>query len=158
VRPWMLAAATARTRNLLAGAHASASASSESSADESASKACDGAAWTRWTCSANDADPWIVVETQKAVTCDRLVLSGACLSPDEIGRFDRIEQVSVRVNRDKEPTLVDLAPDELEPTVFAFEKPVSVSRLEIRVTKRSPGGAAKNQAGFAEIALEKRER
>jgi hypothetical protein len=156
--PWMIAAATASKRDLLVGAHATVTTSSDHAPTENGGKACDGVQSTRWLCGEADASPWIVIEVQKSLTCDRLVLSGACLSPDEIGRFDRIEQVAVRVNRDKEPTLVDLVPDELEPTVYTFEKPVSVSRLEIRVTKRTSGKEAKSQAGFAEIALERRER
>jgi hypothetical protein len=157
VQPWMLAAATARQRDLLADAHATVTASSEHAPGEVGSKACDGAQWTRWVCGETDPAPSILVEVQKPVPADRLVLSPACVSPDELGRFDRIEQVSVRLNREKEPVILDLEADELQPTVLEFGKTVSVSRLEIRVTKRKTGGAAKNQAGFAEIALERRE-
>ncbi len=156
--PWMIAATTAQSRDLLVGAHASVTTSSDHAPSEVGAKACDGVQSTRWLCAEADASPSIVIEVQKGVACDRLVLSSACVSPDEVGRFDKIEQVSVRINRDKEPTLVDLVPDELEPTVYTFEKTVSVSRLEIRVTRRTIGKEAKNQAGFAEIALEKRER
>jgi hypothetical protein len=158
VLPWMLAAATGQKRDLLVGAHATVTTSSDHAPSEVGAKVCDGVQSTRWLCGPADASPSIVIEVPKAVTCDKLVLSGACVSADEMGRFDRIEQVSVRLNRDKEPIFVDLVADELEPTVYTFEKTVSVSRLEIRVTKRTSGKDAKNQAGFAEIALEKRER
>jgi hypothetical protein len=156
VLPWMLLAATARGRDVLADAHPTVTTSSDHAPGELGAKACDGLQSTRWLCGTADASPSLLIETQKPVACDRLVLSGACTSPSETGRFDRITQVSVRLNRDKEPTLLDLAADELEPTVLPFEKTVLVTRLEIRVTKRTSGGAAKGQTGFAEVALEKR--
>ena len=86
------------------------------------------------------------------------MISPACGSRDELGRFDRVTEVIVRLNREKEWARVALDPDELKPTVLKLDKSPSLTRLEIRITQRTPGGAARNQTGFAEIALERRER
>ena len=158
VEPWMLEAAAQRVSNLLSSAAVNVTASSEASPDEAGAKAFDGLQSTHWSCAVTDKSPMLVLEMAKPVKCDTIVLGQACASRRDMGQLDRITEISVRINREKDVIVIPLVENELETTAFKFDKPASISRLEIRVTRRIAGGARRNQAGFAEIALERRGR
>jgi len=154
--PWMLRAATGRERNLLLAQEVALSASTFDAAGSEASKALDGSQATAWVCAKDDPAPSITLEWSKVLKADELVLSPVCARPADSGRFDRITRASVRWNRDKEATSIDLPPDELEAAVVQVPKGAQLKRLEIRIEARNPGGAMKGKAGFAEIALERK--
>jgi hypothetical protein len=158
VEPWMLEAAAARFSNLLLSAAVSLTASSEASADEAGSKAFDGLQSTHWACAVTDKAPMLVLEMAKPIKCDTLVFSQACASRRDLGQYDRVTEISVRINREKDALVIPLVENELQTTAFKLEKPASIARLEIRITRRVTGGAHRNQAGLAEIALERRAR
>ncbi len=153
--PWMLDAAGARARNLLHPAGAKASSSSVHGAED-AGRAVDGREDTRWVSAAGDAEPWLLLELPKAVRCDTVVLGQGGGARDLAGRYDRIEEVAVRLNRDKEPLAVTLPEDELQPAILTLAKLQSVSRIEIRVTRRSTGGEWKGHVALTEVGLERR--
>lgn len=155
LEPWMREAAAARDRNLVCAAAPRASGSS-ANGPETAEKAVDGSEASRWVTATDDAAPWVVLEFPKAVKADTLVLGQGGAARDLAGRYDRIQAVEVRLNRDKEPLVFALNENELAPSVLSLPKLAAVSRIEIRVTKRAPGGDWKGRVSLSEIALEKR--
>ncbi|MBL8860710.1 MAG: hypothetical protein JNK02_01760 [Planctomycetes bacterium] len=155
LHPWMLEAAAARERNLLLAALPRAAASS-SLGSETPDKALDGLESTRWVSTPEDATPWLVLEFHKPLRADTLVLGQGGAARDLAGRYDRIESVEVRVNRDKQSLTFELPPDELTPAVLSLGKTSAVSRLEIRIVRRAPGGAWRGRVALSEVALERR--
>jgi len=153
--PWMREAAVARERNLLLGSSPRTSASSVNGT-ETPEKALDGLESTRWVTAEGDANPWVVLELAKALKADTLVLGQGGAARDITGRYDRIEAVEVRLNREKDPLRLPLNVDELVPSVLPLGKLATISRLEIRVTKRVVGTEWKGRIALSEIALEKR--
>jgi hypothetical protein len=155
LEPWMREAAVARERNLLRTASPRASSSSKLDGEEG-EIALDGSEATRWVTKTDDAAPWIVIECAKAVKADTLVLTQGGAARDLTGRYDRIQSVEVRLNRDKEAVTFELPESELVPAVLPLGRLVAISRLEIRLTRRTPGTDWKGHAALAEIALERR--
>jgi len=153
--PWMRESAAARDRNLLLASPPRTS-SSPVNGNETAAKAVDGLEATRWVSAKDDANPWIVLEFAKAVKADTLVLGQGGGTRDLTGRYDRIEAIEVRVNREKDSIRLELAADEIVPNVLGLGKVPPISRLEIRVTKRAIGKDWKGHVSLSEIALEKR--
>lgn len=155
LEPWMREASAARERNLLLGAAIRSSASSNLGGEE-AEKAVDANEATRWVAEKTDAAPWIVLELAKPARADTLVLGQGGAARDIAGRYDRIEAIEVRLNREKEPLAFPLPADELAPAVLPLGRTVPVSRLEIRVTRRVEGKDWKGHLSLSEIALERR--
>ncbi|MCY2958555.1 MAG: hypothetical protein NTY35_00155 [Planctomycetota bacterium] len=155
LEPWMREAAAARDRDLLLAAPPRASSSSVNGS-ETADKAFDGSEATRWVSASDDANPWLVMELGKGVKADTLVLGQGGAARDLAGRYDRIQSVEVRLNREKEPLTFSLSEDELSPSVLPLGKLAPISRVEIRVTKRVAGKDWKGRVALSEVALEKR--
>jgi hypothetical protein len=156
LEPWMKLAAQARDRNLLLAQAISASASSVNVPEQKPEKVCDGLEATLWVCKEDDSEPTLVLEWLKPIKADLLVLNGACSRRADLGKYDRIRRVSVRLNREKESFSAEMGKDEIEPTVVPLPKGAQVRRLEIKVTERDPGGAWKGHCGFTEVALERK--
>jgi hypothetical protein len=131
-------------------------ASSPANGGETVDKAVDGREDSRWVSAKDDAAPWIVLELSKPVKADTLVLGQGGCARDIAGRYDRITEVSVRVNREKVPIPWTLPDGEIAPAVLTLGRIAPVSRLEIRVVKRAPGAMWKGHVALSEIALEKR--
>jgi len=155
LEPWMREAAAARDRNLAAATAPRASASS-THGPETGDKAVDASEATRWVTATEDASPWLVIEYAKPVKADTLVIGQGGAARDLVGRYDRIQSIEVRVNREKDALPFDLAENEMAPSVLALPKLTVVSRLEVRVTKRATGKDWKGRVSLAEVALEKR--
>jgi hypothetical protein len=151
----MQEAAVARARNLLRALPPKCS-SSTALPNEGPDKALDGLHSTRWVSTAEDANPWVVLELGKPLKADTLVLTQGGTARDLAGRYDRIERVEVRLNRDKEALGFDLVPDEMQPSVLPLGRLATLSRLEIRVTRRANGKDWKGRVALSEIALERR--
>jgi hypothetical protein len=98
----------------------------------------------------------LTLEWAKAVKADELVFNGACSRRQDLGKYDRIRRVSVRLNKDKEAFDVEMEKDEMQPTIVALPKGAAVKRIEIRIVERESGGAWKGHCGFTEVALEKK--
>jgi hypothetical protein len=155
LEPWMREAALARDRNLLLGV-APKGASSPPNGGETVDKAVDGREDSRWVSAKDDAAPWIVLELAKPVKADTLVLGQGGCARDFAGRYDRITEVAVRLNREKEALTWTLPESEIAPAVLTLGKIAPISRLEIRIVKRAPGTMWKGHVALSEIALEKR--
>lgn len=157
LEPWMREAASAFDRNLIPPASPRVS-SSSIHGSEGPAEAVDGNQATRWVSATDDAAPWYVIEFAKAQKADTLVLSQGAAARDLVRRYDRIQTVEVRLNRDKEPLTFTLPEDELVPAVLPLARMATISRIEIRVTQRAVGGDWKGHVALAEIALERRGR
>ncbi len=154
---WMREAAASRERNLLRATTVKNSASSIHGS-EGPDGAVDGDESTRWVSATDDAAPWIVLELAKPQKADTLVLGQGGAARDLAGRYDRIEAVEVRLNREKEPLSFAFPANEIAPAVLPLGRTVTVSRLEIRLVKRASGGEWKGHVALSEIALERRGR
>ncbi len=156
LEPWMAEAARARSRNLLLGAGAVVTASSEANGGERAPAAVDGLEGTRWVCAKGDAEPWLLVEIPRPIEADHVVLGSGCVNQEIAGRYDRIRRVEIRIDREKTPFVLDVDGDERKPIVCPLPKALRVNRMEIRITRREPGGVWKGHVGLSEVALERR--
>jgi hypothetical protein len=156
LQPWMKRAASARERNLLLQQPVTATATSVNVDGQEAAKAVDGMEGTAWVSKDVDVEPVLTLEWAKLVKADELVLSGVCSRRQELGRYDRIRRVAVRLNKEKEAIDVEMEKDELQPTIVALPKGVQLKRIEIRIAERESGGAWKGHCGFTEVALERK--
>lgn len=150
---WMLEYTDDRRFNLAVGERKQASASSKRGDGHAAGKAFDGFQSTSWICKADDKDPAVTVEFNKAVRIDRLVLSHAAGAEINRGEFDRATKVEVDLGGKREPLLFDIDPDENLKTTLTLPRKLKVSRLRIRVLERADGTKHKGCVGFAEIEL-----
>jgi hypothetical protein len=156
LQPWMKRAASARERNLLLQQPVTATATSVNVDGQEPAKAVDGIEATVWVCKDIDNDPALTLEWAKPIKADELVLCGACSRRQDLGKYDRIRRVAVRLNKDKEAIDVEMEKDELQPTVVALPKGAQVKKIEIRIVEREPGGTWRGHCGFTEVALEKK--
>ena len=148
--PWMKEVARIQRVNLVVFKKTEATASSTG---KTARNACDGKEGTQWVCAPNDADPSLEIDLGRSVSASQLMLSQAGSRATDIGLFDRITTIEVRINKGK-PFRVELDPDHLAITTVPFGKVRKVRALRIRIVERVPG-RRKGQAGFTEIALSK---
>lgn len=155
LQPWMLEVAGERAQNLALTVQSSGTASSELSAARPGAAVTDGWQWTRWLCARDDAQPTLTLEFKKALRASEIVLHPACTRYGELGRFDRVRTVQVRVNYDKKPFEVRAPADELEPIRVPLGKGVSITKLEVKIVARDRGGAEAGTTGWTEIALYK---
>ncbi|MEZ5962234.1 MAG: hypothetical protein R3F56_00180 [Planctomycetota bacterium] len=155
LEPWMLHAATWKTRNVLAADEVEASASSEFGPDRSADRAVDGREGSAWVCATDDPAPRLVLNFKKPVVARTLVLTQANGARASIGVFDRARRVQVFVNGSKAPLTVEMVADELVPARLELVKTTRVRRLDLAVDTRDTGKTHPGAVGFAEIALER---
>lgn len=148
--PWMKDAARMQRVNLVVFKKTEATASSASKA---ARNACDGKEGTHWVCAAKDAEPLLEIDLGRSVGARQLMISQAGSRATDIGLFDHIRAIEVRINSGK-PFRVELDPDHLAITTVPFGKVRKVRSIRIRIIERVPG-RRKGQAGFTEIALSK---
>ena len=158
LEPWLLEAARLRQRNVLVGKDFVVTTSSQLSAGEGHDKATDGLECTRWLCDPKDASPTIAVELKQPLKADTVILAPCCMKDESRGIFDRIREVEVRVNKDKQPIVATLPEDEFQSILVPLGKLTSVKQLEVRVTKRDRVGANSGSTGFSEVGLELRSR
>ncbi|MFT4512981.1 MAG: hypothetical protein ACI91B_001682, partial [Planctomycetota bacterium] len=116
--PWMKDAARIQRVNLVVFKKTEATASS---AGKTARKACDGQEGTQWVCAADDADPSLEIDLGRSVGARQLMISQTGSRAIDIGLFDRITAIEVRINGSK-PFRVELDPDQLAITTVPFGK------------------------------------
>lgn len=146
--PWMNEAARIAAANLVDPKKVEATASSN---EKAAKRACDGDEATHWVCGAADPDPVLSIDLGRRVSAKQLTISQAGSRASDIGQFDRIRAVELRLNGSK-PRRVELDRDPLAITTVPFGKSRSVRRIELRIVEREPG-RKKGEAGFTEITL-----
>ena len=148
--PWMQEAAKLSRNSLLSNRSFTASASS---ATKTAKNAFDASEATQWVCAAGDQDPTLTLKLEKPMALRVLRIGQAGSRAVDIGLFDRITEIEVRLNKSK-PIRMALDPDQLAITTISLGKTKSVRRVRIRIVGREPG-RRKGQAGFTEIAFGK---
>ena len=145
---WMEAAASIAEKNLIRGVRFTATATS---AKNTAKLAIDGRESTQWVCGTADPAPSVTFELKKLVTAKNVVIAQAGSRMADLGVYDRITVIEVRINREK-PLRVELDKDPLGVTTVALGKARRVRTLQLRILERVPG-KRRGQAGFTEVAL-----
>jgi len=126
-----------------------------SSAAEAAEHAVDGKSWTRWLCAADDADPWLEVELEKAQNAARLVLYHARTTRAENeGANPRPTRVELWLGNEKAPRLLELDPDPRARTVLELDPPLKLARFKLRIVAATDGELGAAALGFSEIELQ----
>jgi len=157
LEPWMTDAAAHRTRNLLIGQRVTATSSSDANEGETAKRAVDGHESTRWVAAVSDRCPTLFLELSAPIKANAVTFTSGAVNEWIYGRYDRTQKIEIRVNGEKKPTvLAECEPDERKPFVVHLPKTLAISRLEIRIVERAPGGMWKGHASFAEVGLELR--
>ncbi|MFT5478273.1 MAG: hypothetical protein ACI8Y8_003638 [Planctomycetota bacterium] len=149
--PWMLPAVQDSAANLLRGRELEAGASSHQSEYDEAAHAFDACMDTRWMCDYTDVHPELTVDFKRPVTVGRIAFSQAARSQNELGACDRISEIEVRINRDKNTLRLKLVPDELQKTMLELDRPTQIRRLWVRIVSREEGASLRGHAGFTEI-------
>lgn len=124
-----------------------------SSNEGSAGFALDGIYATRWLCATDDKSPKVQVTLKKASSADTIILCQAARRRDEHRDFDRVTQLQVRINKAKEPLVVDVASSILDPIRIDLPEPVTIRTIEFEVLEREEGARSDGQLGFSEIAV-----
>ena len=149
--PWMQDAAKISRANLIIFKKTKATASS---ATKSAKNACDAREATQWVCAAGDQDPMIEINLGRSVSAKSMMISQAGSRAIDIGLYDRIKVIEVKINGQK-PTRLEVGCR----STRNHDNPVrqglaKCAALQVRILEREPG-RRKGQAGFTEIALGK---
>ena len=108
---------------------------------------------TAWVCRPDDGEPWLVLELDRAVRIERVLLSQVGGTGKQRGEFDRITRVSLRLGQSKEVHEITLEEDVRKKTVFELPRRTRVGRIELRILARERGSRHPGAAGFAEIEL-----
>jgi hypothetical protein len=150
---WMLDYTDDHRLNLAPGERKTVSASSSRGGGNEAAKAFDGHQSTSWICKADDSDPSVTVEFNKAVRIDRIVLSHAAGSEIYKGQFDLATKVEVNLGGKRDALVFDVNPDVNLKTTLMLPRKSKVSRLQVRVLERISGTKFKGCVGFTEVEL-----
>ncbi len=102
-------------------------------------------------CADSDPQPSIVLDLERPVRADTLLLSHATTT--DMGRDRRVKRVRLEVNR-KQTFEIELDGDVARKTTFRFPKPMQVHRLMLLVLETTAGSAEKRGVGFAEVELQ----
>lgn len=153
LEPWMLPAASRAAENLLLGVGVEASASSRWNDDHGPGNAADQLEATAWCCAPDDARPELELEFESPMRTASIEFHQANGQRSNLGHFDRITRVALRLNRTRDGVEIELDPDELEPTRYALPKATTVRRLSITVLARERGSRHGGVGGFGEILL-----
>ncbi len=136
------------SRNLLPRARPEVSASSGNG-----KAATDNLYGSRWTCKADDAEPRLEIKLKRGVRTQRILFTHARTRASEQDNNPRPIRVELRINRDKEPLVVEIDPDPQSKTVLELEKPRSINKLSVQVLAVTGGELGKAAVGFTEIEL-----
>ncbi len=104
-----------------------------------------------WVSADDDPLPSIVLDLERQVRADRVLLSHARTT--DANRSARARRVKVEINR-RETFEVEMDPDDRRKTVIALPKPLTVRRLVVQVLEATPSASDKRGIGFAEIELQ----
>ncbi len=124
-----------------------------SSNEANARFAIDGIFATRWLSEPQDKQPEFSIQLKQPKRASTLLLCQAARRHDERRSFDRASKLSIRINRQKEPLIVDAPESILTPIRIELEEPLLVRTLDIQVIERKEGTHADGQLGFSEIAI-----
>ncbi len=150
---WMLEYPGHGSRNLLRRDTPRVSASSMKDDGRRAERAVDGLHSTAWVASTEDDAPTFTLDFERAVRADTILFSHVNRNEHDRNAHDRATRVEIRVNRRKEPHVVELSAEDRVKGVFRFPKPMGLRRLEIRIVDRVRGDRQPGFVGFAEIEL-----
>ncbi len=125
-----------------------------SSNQSTANFAADRIFATRWLSEASDAQPKLEVQLKQPKRATKLLICQAARHYDERREYDRISKLSVRINKQKEPLIIDCPGTILSPIEIAFEEELSVRTIELLVLEREQGPRAEGSLGISEISLE----
>ncbi|MBI4879663.1 MAG: terpene cyclase/mutase family protein [Planctomycetes bacterium] len=149
--PMLVRYAGDAARNLLTQTRVLCRASSELGDDRAAHLAADNLLSRGWVSADNDPQPSLVLDLERPVRADTLLLSH-CATTD-MTRDRRVKRVRVEVNR-KQTFEFEMDGDAARKTAFRFPKPTQVHRLMLLVLETTEGNAEKRGVGFAEVELQ----
>ena len=159
LEPWMLAATAPRSADVLArelreGLRLSFEASSRNGGDRP-EHLVDGLPNSLWLAERADDAPRVVINFDRPVRADALVLTPAHFKHSLAEEYDRPLRLELRLDRAQNPLVFDAPPEHaLETWRLEFPKPQRFERLELTIVERRPGQGAPGLVGFSGLGLE----
>lgn len=138
-------------RNLFTDTRVRATASSHTG-DQTAEKAVDGRASTRWHSAIDDKEPWLELVPARAVRADRVLLTHAWPRGTH-PNAPRPMTVQLVVN-DKQELTFQMDPDPLKKTVVELGAPERVRKLRLTILQSLDRTLGTDAVGFAEVELQ----
>lgn len=113
----------------------------------------DGDPNTAWYCDPEDEEPSCDIRFRRAPKASEVKVVLAPVAADEETRMPSIKLLEVRIN-DRPAELVTLSGDLKKKIAFAFERPINVSRVRLKVIALDGATLGKDASvGFAEVEL-----
>ena len=139
----------ARTNLISAGTKLKAS-----SNEQTARFAVDGIYATRWLSEPSDKQPKLELTLKRPARCSTIILCQAARHRDELRDYDRVKKLAIRVNKQKEPLIVEFTGSTLSPLRIELEEEVSLRNLELHILEREEAPNSDGQLGFTEVAVQ----
>lgn len=147
-----LAYAGDSTRNKLPAYRPEVRVSSQTNS-HSGDRMVDNAYWSQWLCDKADASPELEIKLRKKAKATKLLLTQGRTRKAEQDKHPRIARIELWINKDKEPTMVDVETSTQRKTVIELPARTKVNFLKIRVIEIVGGELGDALVGFTEIEL-----
>lgn len=126
---------------------------STQSGGHSGERMVDNAYWSQWLCASTDATPELEIKLRKKAKATKLLLTQARTRKSEQDKHPRITRIELWINKDKQPTVVDVETSTQRKTVIELPSRTKVNFLKIRVIGIVGGQLGNAEVGFSEIEL-----
>jgi hypothetical protein len=117
-------------------------------------KLFDGRHSTRWLTKPNDKNPEFTISLRKTAKTKRLLFSHTYTAPINCTGAARPEEVAVYINKEEEPLIIPINPDQTQKTIYTFSETVRIKKLRVVVTKVIGGTLGSSAIGFSEVELQ----
>lgn len=126
---------------------------SSQAGSHSGDRLVDNAYWSHWLCAASDGMPEVEIKLRKKAKATKLLLTQARTRKSEQDKHPRITRIELWLNKDREPTLVEIEPSTQRKTVVELPERTKVNFVRIRVVGIEGGQLGAASVGFSEIEL-----
>ena len=118
-------------------------------------KLIDGSLGTRWFCKGDDPNPEFTLSLRRSAKATKLLFSHIYTSAENCNDSPRPSEVAVYINKDKEPILIQLNPNQNQKTIYTFDKKKSIKTLRVVITKIINGSLGSAGVGFSQVELQR---
>jgi hypothetical protein len=115
----------------------------------------DGSLGTRWFCKGNDPNPEFTISLKRSARATKLLFSHVYTSAKYCIDNARPSEIEIYINKDKQPIVIQLNPNQNQKTIYTFDKKVSVKTLRVVITKIINGSLGSAGVGFSQVELQR---
>ena len=118
-------------------------------------KLVDGSLGTRWFCKGDDPNPEFTISLKGTAKATKLLFSHIYTSAENCNDNPRPSEVAVYINKDKEPIVVQINPNQNQKTIYTFDKKKNIKTLRVVITKIINGSLGAAGVGFSQVELQR---